>query len=150
VMRISLLRSPTVPDPEADQGQHQFTYSLFPHAGTWNEKTVAAAYALNDPLIVWNVVKPAPVQTTPGGLVSVDQPQVVIETVKKAEDGKGVIVRLYESQRRRGNITLNVGFPITQAWRTNLLEENEEALTVEDNAISLYLKPYEIVTLRLV
>ena len=53
VMRISLLRSPTMPDPEADQGEHHFVYSLFPHTGNWNETTIAAAYALNDPLIVY-------------------------------------------------------------------------------------------------
>ena len=52
VMRISLLRSPTMPDPEADQGEHRFVYSLLPHADRWNETTVAAAYALNDPLLV--------------------------------------------------------------------------------------------------
>lgn len=149
VMRISLLRSPTMPDPEADLGQHEFTYSLFPHAGRWNEKTVAAAYALNDPLIVWKNSKPATPQLVADSLIAVDAPHVIIETVKQAEDGNGVIVRLYESQRRRGNITLKTGFAVQQAWRTNLLEDNQEALDVENNVVSFYLKPYEIVTLRL-
>ena len=52
VIRISLLRSPTMPDPEADQGEHRFAYSLLPHTGTWGETTIGAAYALNDPLLV--------------------------------------------------------------------------------------------------
>ncbi|MDY7041502.1 MAG: glycoside hydrolase family 38 C-terminal domain-containing protein, partial [Chloroflexota bacterium] len=52
VIRLSLLRSPTMPDPEADQGEHRFIYGLLPHAGKWDEATIAAAYALNDPLIV--------------------------------------------------------------------------------------------------
>jgi len=51
-IRLSLLRSPTAPDPEADQGEHHFAYSLLPHAGSLNERTMAEAYALNDPLIV--------------------------------------------------------------------------------------------------
>ncbi len=54
VVRISLLRSPTSPDPLADQGQHTFTYSVFPHTGNWDERTIGAAYALNDPWIIYN------------------------------------------------------------------------------------------------
>src|SRR5258707_14303402 len=53
VIRLSLLRSPTLPDPEADQGEHRFAHTLWPHSGGWEESTVAAAYALNDPLIVF-------------------------------------------------------------------------------------------------
>lgn len=149
VMRISLLRSPTMPDPEADQGQHTFSYSLFPHAGSWDEKTIAAAYALNDPLIVWSSAKPAEAPLTITSLVAVDSPNIVIETIKQAEDGNGLIVRLYESQRRRGDVTLKAGFTLSNVWHTNLLEENQAALDVTDNAVTLYMKPYEIVTLRL-
>jgi alpha-mannosidase len=43
VMRLSLLRSPTSPDPQADQGEHRFTYSLYPHTGGWDERTLAEA-----------------------------------------------------------------------------------------------------------
>ena len=52
VMRITLLRSPTMPDPMADFGEHEFKYSLYPHAGSWNEETQREAYLLNDPIIV--------------------------------------------------------------------------------------------------
>ncbi len=78
-----------------------------------------------------------------------DRPNVVIETVKQAQDGRGFIVRLYESQRQRGRFTLTTGFPLTGAWRTNLLEENLEPLDVEGNSLRYYVKPYQIVTLRL-
>ena len=60
VIRLSLLRSPTVPDPEADQGEQHFTYSLYPHAGRWDESTLREAYALNDPLL-------ARMKDVPGG-----------------------------------------------------------------------------------
>ena len=53
VMRLTLLRSPTRPDPSADLGEHQFKYSLYPHAGSWNEETQREAYLLNDPIIVY-------------------------------------------------------------------------------------------------
>jgi hypothetical protein len=72
------------------------------------------------------------------------------ETVKGAEDGRGFIVRLYESQRRRGPITLASGLPLARAFPTKLLEEDETELEVQENAVSLELRPYEIATVRLV
>jgi alpha-mannosidase len=149
VMRISLLRSPADPDPEADLGQHHFTYSLYPHTGGWDERTIAEAYALNDPLIAWRG-NGAPAAEAPiPPLIQADRPNVVIETIKPAEDGDGLIARLYESQRQRGPVTLSVGFPLAGAWRTNLLEENEEQLEAEDGEVRLSVRPFEIVTLRL-
>jgi alpha-mannosidase len=151
VMRISLLRSPTYPDPEADQGEHRFAYSLLPHAERWNEATVAAAYALNDPLLVAAGQRRADgVSHAISSLVAVDAPNIVIETVKRAEDGRGIIVRIYECRRRRGEVTLTAGFPLAAAWRTNLIEENQSELARAGNQVRLMVKPYEIVTLRLV
>lgn len=152
VMRISLLRSPTTPDPEADQGEQQFVYSLLPHEGGWDERTIAEAYALNDPLIVWTTgrnTQHAIRNTQHESFISVDLPNVVIETIKQAEDGRGVSVRLYESQRRRGQFTLTTAFPLAEAWRTNLLEENQERLEIADHQLRFSIKPYQIVTLRL-
>ncbi|MBC7249714.1 MAG: alpha-mannosidase, partial [Anaerolineae bacterium] len=152
-IRLSLLRSPTIPDPEADQGEHRFAYSLLPHHGPWDESTVAAAYALNDPIIVWSAtrgIKPDVQRNMrPVSFLGTDQPNVVIETIKQAEDGQGIIVRLYENQRKRGEFTLTTAFPLAAAWRTNLLEENSERLEVEDHRLRCSIKPYQIVTLRL-
>ncbi|HEY4953632.1 MAG TPA: glycoside hydrolase family 38 C-terminal domain-containing protein, partial [Gemmatimonadaceae bacterium] len=48
VLRLSLLRSPTWPDPHADEGHHEFTYSILPHAGGWKDAgVVRQAYQLN-------------------------------------------------------------------------------------------------------
>ncbi len=149
VIRLSLLRGPGAPDPTADLGTHTFAYSLLPHAGRWDVGTVGAAYALNDPLVVWQGEGRGPTGDR-GSLVVCDAPHVVIETVKRAEDGKGVIVRLYESQRRRGSIRVTAGFPIGAAYRTNLLEENGRSLAVDGRTITYAIRPYEIVTLRLV
>jgi alpha-mannosidase len=140
VMRITLLRSPTMPDPTADFGEHQFKYSLYPHAGPWNEETQREAYLLNDPVIVYRRTIDDRPQTTVHGLlsmVSVSQPNVIIETVKRAENGNGIIVRLYESQRQRGPVQLHAGFAVAAAWETNLLEENETELSVECDSPSL-------------
>ncbi len=148
VLRLSLLRSPTEPDPHADEGLHTFAYSLYPHAGQWNEHTIAAAYALNDPCRVLPANGTARVGEM--SLFSVDQANVVIETIKAAEDGNGLIVRLYESQRCHRQVTLKAGFAIRQAWRTNLLEEAQEELTMQGNEVQFNVRPYQIVTIRVV
>ncbi len=154
VMRLSLLRSPTEPDPAADQGEHRFTYSLLPHAGGWEAGTSAAAYAVNDPLIAAQRAAgraPAPA-ASPQALppfVQCSAPHVIVETIKQAEDGRSIIVRLYESQRRRGEVTLTAGFALAAAHRTNLLEEHQAELAAQGHTVTLFVKPYEIVTLRL-
>ena len=155
VMRITLLRSPTMPDPMADFGEHEFKYSLYPHAGSWNEETQRDAYLLNDPIIVYQTKDQGrrPTENTSAlglsSLVSVNSPNVIIETIKQAENGDGLVVRLYESQRKRGQVQVKLGGAVDSAWVTNLLEENESALSVEnDDSIILNLKPYQIVTLR--
>ncbi len=154
VLRISLLRAPTHPDPDADQGEQRFTYSLYPHGTAAGLFEVAQrAYALNNPLLL----RPAN-----GGTIRPLNPLVsasgfaIIETVKQAKDGGGLIVRLYQSQRQREWVTLQVGVPLQSAYITNLLEENQAEVVVEHGeedavcALRLYLTPFQIVTLRLV
>lgn len=152
VIRLTLLRSPSRPDPEADFGLHQFTYSLFPHAGNWDECTQAEAYALNDPILVFHPERgdnAAYPPVLPASFLRVDKPNAIIETVKLAEDGDGLIVRLYESHRKRGPVKLQVGFALESAWTTNLLEENEAEVPIVENQVTIDLKPFQIVTLRL-
>ncbi len=147
VIRISLLRSPTEPDPEADQGEHRFTYSLFPHRRARPGYIGRYAYQLNDPLIV---------RRGDGGDTPEEDaflqpaPDVIVETVKAAEDGRGTIVRLYEPNRARHYTTLRFGFDVREAWITNLLEEDQEQLKVNGHEVELYLRPFQIVTLRVV
>jgi alpha-mannosidase len=159
VLRLTLLRGPTVPDPEADLGEHTFTYSLLPHTGSWDERTITQAYLLNDPIILWQPGDHGPVNAMDyqppnpsleaSSFVTVDRPNVVIETVKQAQDGQGLIVRLYESQRQRADFTLTTSFPLAGAWRTNLLEEDTEALATTGHCVRDSIRPYQIVTLRL-
>jgi alpha-mannosidase len=149
VMRLSLLKSATMPDPIADQGEHRMVYSLLPHTGDWRNGVPENAYDLNDPVIL-RPVSGASGDATTHQLVSVDSRNAVIETVKQAEDGEGLIVRLYEGERNRGPVTLKVGFPVMAAYHCNLLEENQNELTVENDQITLTLRPYEIATLRIV
>jgi len=152
VMRITLLRSPAMPDPMADFGEHEFKYSLYPHIGTWNEETQREAYLLNDPIVIYQRKDEGgeKVASSIQSLVTTDSPNIIIETVKQAEDGNGIIVRLYESQRKRGQVRVQIGSEVGSVWMTNLLEENESALSVDQDSIILNVKPYQIVTLRVV
>jgi len=166
VIRLTLLRGTTAPDPMADYGEHSFKYSLYPHAGNWNEKTISEAYALNDPMIVYQpqvagrssqhdrknhqaVNEKLPIAINQS-FVTTNQPNVIVETIKRAEDGNGIIVRLYESQRMRGTFILTTAFNLATAWKTNILEENQIEIDVDGNQLHLQIKPYQILTLRLV
>ena len=151
VIRLTLLRSPIHPDPEADRGRHRFTYSLLPHAGRWSRDTIAAAYALNDPVIAYSAEdSKAPAETDNPPLLCCDNANLVIETVKRAEDGNGVIVRLYEAFRTRGRAKLTTGFACRGATKTNLLEARIEDVGIEGGAVVFSYRPFEIVTLRVV
>jgi alpha-mannosidase len=83
-------------------------------------------------------------------LITSSAPNIIIETVKRAEDGNGFIVRFYESQRRRGPVTVTTAFPLARVEKVNLLEETLEILTPNGNQVALQVRPYEIVNLRVV
>ncbi len=151
VIRLSLLRGPTMPDPLADLGVHQFKYSLYPHKGNWENGTQSAAYALNDPVIVHendsnNSAEKTDLTTT---FFSTNRENILIETIKKAEDGIGFILRLYESHRKRGSTEISSCFPIKAARETNLLEENQTECLIQDSKVVVDFKPFEIKTLRI-
>lgn len=144
-LALTLLKSSTYPDPKADRGEHEFSYALLPHVGDWREGGVVdAAYAFNCPA----EAIPGMRARDAGAFVRLEGEGAVVESVKKAEDGDDVIVRLYECYGRRANVKLIPGFPFAQVHVCNILEENGEAAAVENGAIALSLKPYQIVTLR--
>ncbi|MEV6591126.1 alpha-mannosidase [Streptomyces acidicola] len=141
-VRLSLVRAPRVPDPEADQGRHRFTYSLLPGASV--EDAVAEGYALNLPLRI------ASAAGTAEPVVSVDGAGVTVEAVKLADDSSGdVVVRLYESRGGRAEGVLRTGFPLAGAQITDLLERPLEAAATEGSTVPVALRPFEVKTLRL-
>ena len=87
--------------------------------------------------------------TPPRSLFSVDDPLVVLDTVKRAEDGDAVVVRLYESGGGRRETTLHTGLNVRQVCRSNILEETHETVPVKDGAMDLVLTPFQILTLKL-
>ncbi|HEX2729567.1 MAG TPA: glycoside hydrolase family 38 C-terminal domain-containing protein, partial [Rubrobacteraceae bacterium] len=147
VLGISLLRSPMYPDPFADEGHHQFTYSLFPHPGDWTQAgVVEEAFALNSPLLAVSG-SASPVET---GFVRVEGATLALGSLKRAEDGRGVILRLYEPHGARGTSVLRFAREVLGVERVNLLEEAEGGpVAMEGGAVRLEIRPFEVVSLRL-
>ena len=147
---LTMLKSPLYPNPDADKEHHTFTYSIFPHQGDWREAgTVAQAYELNNPMKA--VTREAGSGSLPDtfSLFSVDQENVVIETVKKAEDSDAVIVRMYECWNRRSDVTLTAGAKIQSASFCNIMEEEDQTAATDGRQIHFRIRPYQIVTLKI-
>ena len=157
ILRLTLLKSGVFPDPDADQGIHRFTYSLLPHQGDWRDaQTVRRAYELNVPAFV---VSNASVETTSErvanvltieaySLVYTDCEHVVVETVKPAENGDGLVVRLYEAHNQRGHGTLTFATTIQAVQECNLLESALREVPHLENSFAFQVRPFEIKTFR--
>ena len=149
VLRLSLLRSPTSPDPHADEGKHQFTYSLYPHSGDWRDgETVQRAYELNCPLMAVSSQSQAGEMPESASFAGVSKKHVLIDTVKKAEDSNEIIIRLYEAYGQRGEVTVNFGIIPEAVAECNLMEEDDSRLKTSGNSVSLYMNPYDIRTIK--
>ncbi|GCE09090.1 alpha-mannosidase [Dictyobacter aurantiacus] len=147
---LNLLRSPSYPDPVADRAEHDFTYALYPHAGNHiTGNVVRAGYELNVP-IQYVQGEPQQGSSSVTSFAQLAAENVIIETMKKAEDGDDIIIRLYEASGSTTRTTLTINAPIKTASSTNLLEVVETTLPVQDNTtIELNFNPFEIVTLRI-
>jgi alpha-mannosidase len=140
-LRMSLLRAPKSPDPQADLGEHAFAYALFPHAGDWQDGGVLAeAAAFNAPLRWGSGLQR-------GAWLRVDPPGIVLDTVKLAEDSRALVLRLYEPYGGRGRARIELAMPVSSARRSNLLEDDLGAADTDGSAIVVDYRPWEIVTL---
>ena len=149
-LRLTLLRSPKWPDPDADMGHHHFHYALYPHAGTWKDAmTVRHGFEYNYPLTA--VVATAHAGTLPAShsFASVTPDNVVLTAVKKAEDTKGLIFRVYEWAGKDSTVEFHVPPGATGATVTNMMEAPEGSpLAVTGDVVKAPIHPYEILTVR--
>ncbi len=150
VMRLTLLRSPKAPDPVCDMGIHRFSYSIVPHYGPYNYAgIVQAAYAFNAPLRSVMLEPEHGVTGALPALISCDDRNIVVETVKKAEDSDDIIVRLYECHNSRGRAELQSARPPKSAMLCDLEENEIDELSIQDGIVSFDYKPFEILTFKL-
>ena len=149
-IELTLIKSGIEPNPDTDNEEHVFTYSLYPHQGTWREAdTQKEAADLNQPLSAINGGMPGESY----GFAGVKGDSVVLETVKRSEDGNGIILRLYESRNKRVNAKVSLSCAPVTVTECNLLEEPvDEAggLMIDRDGFSFVIKPYEIKTYKVV
>ncbi|MDR3707507.1 MAG: alpha-mannosidase [Capsulimonadaceae bacterium] len=146
VLRLTLLRSTTYPDPQADRGKHEFTYSLYPHAGNWVEgETVRRAWELNVP----TRSRPLASAETPRSFVSLIGAAAIVEALKPAEDGRGLILRVYEPHGARGEVTVRCASELKQVVECNLVEEDGNEIATNGSEFKFDITPFQIRTFRL-
>lgn len=153
VMRLTLLKSAIHPDPMADEGRHFFTYSLYPHEGDWRQAgTVQRAYELNIPVLfaAGGSASGAPALPKSFSFAQPSAENLIIETVKKAEDDDSIIVRLYEAYNQRGEGSILFGRPVREAKSVNLMEDSPDGPDPEvaGDTIRFAYTPFEIKTFK--
>lgn len=149
---LNLLRGTSLPGIAADLGEHEFTYSLYPHAGDHVAGEVARhAYELNIPLRLTDRKRSDDIKPTlPScySMVAVDQKNVIIETIKKSEADDGIIIRLYENSGASCKAKLRMNFDIGAVAMVDLMEEHLFEIFVRKNELILEFEPFEIVSIK--
>ncbi len=150
VMKLSLLRSPTWPDPTADRGRHEFTYSLYPHAGSWSKgQVVRRGQELNQPLVA-RVLDPhqGPLPAV-HSFFAIGGNGVILDAVKLAEEGRGLVLRIYEANGNAERAVLRFHRPPQTAVLADLLEKETAPLPLKEGRLELDFRPFEIKTVRI-
>jgi len=150
VLRLSLLRSAEYPDPHADEGDHDFTFSLYPHAGTWREaQTLRRGYELNERLFAMQVDKHEGTLPLERSFVQIQPDNVVISAFKKAEGDDALVLRFYEWAGKDTNVVLQLPADTRTATETNLMEHAESNVSANSSQLTMHTKPYEIKTVKI-
>ncbi len=155
VLRLSLLRAPIYPDPNADRGRQRFSYSLYPHAGSWKQAdTELRAFEFNYKLLA------SQVESHQGGLpathsfVQLKPNNLVLTAMKKSEDGNSLILRFYEWAGRKTDAKITVPAGASEAVETNLMEHDKKdasaLLAIHDDQVRVHVEPFSINTVRIV
>lgn len=148
-LSLTLIKAGTYPNENADIGEHHFVYSIYPHAGRWQEaETIEMAYNLNVPPVV--VLQDHNEGEAAGTeFLICDAKNCFIEVLKEAEDQNGTIVRIYENRNRHTRTKISLPKYVKQIYECNLMEKNERELEIQEHVVEVVLKPYEIKTYRI-
>ncbi len=149
VLRLSLLRSPEWPDPHADEGHHEFTYSLYPHGGGWKDAlTIRRGYELNYKLIAIAAEKHQGALAPEHSFVQTQAENIVVTALKKAEDENALVLRFYEWAGKDGDVTLQLPPGAESASETDLMERPIASVPLENGAVRVHTTPYAIETVK--
>jgi alpha-mannosidase len=149
VLRLSLLRSPEWPDPHADEGHHEFTYSLYPHGGSWRDAlTIRQGYDLNYKLISMQTEKHEGSLPPEHSFLQAIGDNVVVTALKQAEDDRNLILRFYEWAGQEKDVKIQLPPNAISASETNLMENPIADLLLHDGTVVVHAKPYEIKTVK--
>lgn len=162
LMRLSLLRAPKAPDAHADMGRHHIRWAILPHQGDLSSTTVRTAYNFNNPLKLLQASKTIEVSAFSTPIKLTGNPSLVLDTIKRGEDdedvsrgelpkrkGKSVILRIYDSLGGTSKGAIETSLEVKKAWKTNILEDDEDEVTVVKGKIDIILRPFEVATFRL-
>lgn len=143
-INLTLLKSSLAPDPTADKGIQTFTYAVYYWTGSFGDcDVVREAYELNCPVMI------RPGAAGEASIFNLDAPNIILETIKPAEDGsKDIILRLYESKRTLTHCILSTSLSVNKVYQTDMLERLQSELSVKKGKIALDFRPFEIKTLR--
>ncbi len=148
IMTITLMRAPVCPDTTADMGVSTFKYSLYPHKGTWRDAdTVKESHKLNNPL-TGEFIKGSGGNDTECRFCSVSADNVVLDAVKKAQDGDGVIVRMYEAETKQSKVKVKLNLIYNRVTECNLMEVNEREMDCDDGTFEFEIRPNEVRSFR--
>ncbi|MBV9669468.1 MAG: hypothetical protein JOZ43_00805 [Acidobacteriales bacterium] len=152
VLRLSLLRSPTWPDPDADRGLHRFSYAVYPHGGDWKQAlSIRHGYEYNYGLSAQQVESHAGVMPARASLLQVSGDDVVVTAVKKAEDSPAIVIRMFEWAGTDSDIHLQTSLlSPARAKSLDLMEKEAESEAVPVTPdVSFHIRPFEIKTISL-
>lgn len=152
VMKLSLLKAATYPNPTADRGLNTFTYSVYPHAGNASQSDVVRqAYLLNIPLEAREIKAKADGTLSESySFAYTTSKNAVAETAKLAEDGNGYIVRIYDCANSKSDFELKLGFNAKKAYLCDMLENIEEEIPTDGSSVKLHLSNFEVKTVRVI
>jgi len=149
VLRLSLLRSPEWPDPHADEGHHEFTYSLYPHGGGWKDAlTIRRGYELNYKLITLPADKHEGKLPAEHSFLQTQNDNVIVTALKKSEDDDTLTLRFYEWAGKQGDVAVQLPPGTQSASDTDLMERPVGPLSLANDTIVVPTKPYEIKTIQ--
>ncbi|KAI9155112.1 glycosyl hydrolase family 38 domain-containing [Paramyrothecium foliicola] len=162
VMRLSLLRSSKAPNGNADMGRHHIRWAIMPHRGALGAQTVRTAFNFNNPLRVLAAPKGKPAILSKFPVTLMGDDNLVLDWVKRGEDdedvsqdelpkrkGRSIIVRVYDALGGRGAGTIETTYAVEKVWKTNILEDDQEEIPVQNGSFDVVLGPFEVATYRL-